>query len=796
MFTGNTREMGESGKRFSEGNNTDGGINNPWLVTISSEGAPSRTGPVPGVFTITRASQQGDRSQPLDVKLTLGGTARYGWDYELATNNTPFDRTLAPDSVTIPAGQDSITLTVTPVMERIAPPNQSIELTVDPGEGYIPSVFNSATLVIDKSAPPAWLVLLYVAADDGAQPPAGSDKNVIGMTKAANEMLARLRAMPANPNMRLVVLMDTSGGSSSVYVRQPAEADFVNMTPQIKGSAFWPNFPPDSKLDAGRTSTLQNFILWARQLYPSSPHTMLSIIDHGGGWAPDFGDVSQPRSARTVQSGGWRGLALDWSFGTSLSTRNIGEVFQGLGALGHFDLIFFDACLMGMLESTYEVQPYTNYVIAGENLLWAELPYETYFTPEVLNEQTSAQQLTTQILGRYNEPTSQEQPFTLAALDMRKASDLPKQVNTLADELIKVLAQGGNQSEKQLRDAYRAAQKFDYDASMSIDPQDGYVDLADFAAQLKLQFPQGASPDVYNAAQQVIDGVSQTVVQPKIQSGIVSTDQGNREWNFENAHGLSIYLPLGEQDCRFTGQIPLSGEPDPERRCRWNKTGELVRSTPNPDLFLERQLFYYTAENMTFVRDAPKWKELLERLEPSTPRRAPERGEFRAPFPLSKPNWQVFMPSIRTPPGRDLQVTNLTVAPIPPRVGQTTTVTLTLRNNGTEPITSAFWVDLYIDPSKTPEVNEIWSDLSASGATWRVYGLRAGETITLTTRSTGDPQDPNGRLSDFRAFVSAGPHTLRVLADSFEPGSSFGAVSEGNEQNNLFIAPPINAAAP
>jgi hypothetical protein len=519
---------------------------------------------------------------------------------------------------------------------------------------------------------------------------------------------------------------------------------------------------------------------------------MLSIIDHGGGWAPDFGDVSQPRSARTVQSGGWRGLALDYSFGTSLSTRNIGEVFQGLGALGHFDLIFFDACLMGMLESTYEVQPYTDYVIAGENLLWAELPYQTYFTPEALNGQTTAQQLATHIVARYNEPTSQEEPFALAALDMRKASDLPAGVNALAEELLKTLPQG----EKQIRDAYHAAQKFDYDASMSIDPQDGYVDLADFAAQLKLQFPQGASPDVYNAAQQVIDGVSQTVIQPKILSGIVSTDQGNREWNFDNAHGLSIYLPLGEQDCRFTGQIPPSGEPDPERRCRWNKTGELVRSTPKPDLFLERQLFYYTAENMTFVRDAPKWKELLDQLEPSTPRRTPERGEFRTPFPLSKPNWQVFMPTIRTPPSRDLQVAGLVVEPAQPRAGQATTITLTLRNNGTDAISNAFWVDLYVDPRKTPDVNETWNELSASGATWRVYGLRAGETITLTTRSTGNPQDPNGRLSDFRSFVSAGPHTLMVLADSFEPGSSFGAVSESNEQNNLFIALPINVAAP
>lgn len=147
----------------------------------------------------------------------------------------------------------------------------------------------------------------------------------------------------------------------------------------------------------------------------------------------------------------------------------------------------------------------------------------------------------------------------------------------------------------------------------------------------------------------------------------------------------------------------------------------------------------------------------------------------------------VYVPFVGVPDRsvRDLQVVGVEVLPSVPQAAQPAEVRVTIRNAGTADITEPFWVDLYVDPSSTPQVNMLWSNLSTSGASWRVYGLRAGETRTLSTHSPNDPLEPGKNYSNFAGFVSAGSHQLYVLADSYAQNSPNGVVPEMNEQNNL-----------
>ena len=84
------------------------GPSSPPIVTVkATTPTASDTGPVDGVFTLTR---DGSTSAPLTVYYTLGGTAVYGssgqiYDYTLSSGQT---------SVTIPAGYDSTTITLYP----------------------------------------------------------------------------------------------------------------------------------------------------------------------------------------------------------------------------------------------------------------------------------------------------------------------------------------------------------------------------------------------------------------------------------------------------------------------------------------------------------------------------------------------------------------------------------------------------------------------------------------------------------------------------------------------------------
>src|SRR5262249_30168380 len=162
---------------------------------------------------------------------------------------------------------------------------------------------------------------------------------------------------------------------------------------------------------------------------------------------------------------------------------------------------------------------------------------------------------------------------------------------------------------------YASAQKFDYDASLSIDPTDGYVDLADFTRQLSrevglanLDAPQkkliqDSAGAVFNA----VIGVGQAPAVIAIKKKPSAT--------FRGANGLSIYLPLGEQDCRPTGLPGVGGQG--ALKC------PITTTLPTPDgLVLERQLGYYADPNqLAFSReDSPaRWADLLERLELYTP---------------------------------------------------------------------------------------------------------------------------------------------------------------------------------
>jgi hypothetical protein len=466
------------------------------------------------------------------------------------------------------------------------------------GNGFIllasaSGLVSSQSLSFNISAVPTatnWLVLLYLAGD-----------NEGGLSE---QMVLMLNRLQHNPAARIVALYDGPGATDSrIYTWN--EAGRQDVTEQAATAASWVGGIPGSvgarELDTGSSATIQNFVNWARVAYPGATHTFLSLVDHGGGWAPDFGNGPQPPGARVVQAGGWRGMSQDYHSPTgagmnSLSTYDTGVALSGLD----LDLLFYDACLMGMLESAYEVAPSVDYLIAGQNLLFAEFPYDVYFSSTGLNSSTTPGQLASHIVDSYNPLFTELNPFTLAALDLRSlrnADNLAGRVNTLAGRLIDLLPPSpvplDNPIRQRIAAAYNAAQKFDYDNSLSIDPEDGYVDLIGFANGLNAD--TSLPTNVRSAALAVVETAEEMVIARRTESGIFA----GRPWNLSGAQGLSIFLPLAEQDWRPTQVL----------------TDEVV---PQDQLAL-----YADPTQLAFRTAAPKWAELLLRLQANTPIRAP-----------------------------------------------------------------------------------------------------------------------------------------------------------------------------
>jgi hypothetical protein len=473
--------------------------------------------------------------------------------------------------------------------------------------------------------PPLWLVLLYLAGDDVAP----NTTNRASLTPYIQRLRSGLRSLDSTPEMSLAVLYDGNvNGDSRVDVRG-VDGTWTNVTADAAASWGLGASPTGSyEFDTGNDTTVRDFITFARGwaktpdgAYPD--HIFLAIVDHGGGWAPDTGSIPQPGSSGTVQAGGWRGMSLDLgkNDGTvsSLSTRETGLVLKDQPV----DVLFFDACLMGMVESAYEIAPYASYFVAGQNFTWSQLPYRTYFDPAVLTAKTSPRELAVRLVQHYNQPAPPSEPFTIAAIDTSKLENVVTTTNVLADRLLSALAVDST-LEGKIRAAYGEAQKFDYDNSYAIDPTDGYVDLADFAIQL-LRLENDISPEVDAAAQAVVDAIGgqgdagPAIVAMNAISGTARLAPDGQPWNFAGAHGLSIYLPLGEQDYRPSDT---------------NADGELIP---------KRQLDYYSdADQLAFTQKAPRWADLLVRLEANTPART---RAWHSPLPAESSHFR-YLPAL------------------------------------------------------------------------------------------------------------------------------------------------------
>lgn len=133
-----------------------------------------------------------------------------------------------------------------------------------------------------------------------------------------------------------------------------------------------------------------------------------------------------------------------------------------------------------------------------------------------------------------------------------------------------------------------------------------------------------------------------------------------------------------------------------------------------------------------------------------------------------------------------------------PSQGETYHVYVVASNTGTQAVTEDFWVDLYLNPVTTPELNQPWQTLSQSGAqgvnqcandptcygrAWQVTGdLLPGAVITLTTQM---PVDQRYDRWPAEGAPYAGRHSpIMALVDSWG-APSYGAIYENNETDNL-----------
>lgn len=123
-----------------EGNLVTGGLKLIPIVTITAATpTASENGPATGEFLLTRS---GPSDESLSVQLAISGSASNGLDYP----------TLDPVAV-IPAGQSSLSLPITPYSDGLAEASETIQILLQPGEGYEVGSKDRASMQIEDLAP-------------------------------------------------------------------------------------------------------------------------------------------------------------------------------------------------------------------------------------------------------------------------------------------------------------------------------------------------------------------------------------------------------------------------------------------------------------------------------------------------------------------------------------------------------------------------------------------------------------------------------------------------------------------
>jgi hypothetical protein len=124
--------------------------------------------------------------------------------------------------------------------------------------------------------------------------------------------------------------------------------------------------------------------------------------------------------------------------------------------------------------------------------------------------------------------------------------------------------------------------------------------------------------------------------------------------------------------------------------------------------------------------------------------------------------------------------------------GEPVTVTVEVTNQGEGPTTTGFWVDLYLNPSVAPSLNQRWDDICGlfpcHGVAWSInHTLAPSETITLTTS-----YDYAENQTIWPGWFASGTNSMYLQVDSWNctlangACTTHGAVPEENEVNNLF----------
>jgi sugar lactone lactonase YvrE len=414
----------------------------------------------------------------------------------------------------------TLVLTTTAMMAtfdttHLAPGRYRVTLRVRDTEGEIS---DPQTTAVDLGRIDTWTFLLYLDADtspDGTE--AGSLARYLSID-SPDGALYRIQHELSNPGVHIAVLYDGPGDGDSHYYLSQSDGRLALASPPKPGT---------DEINMGDPQALIDFVSWGQQHAPAD-HYYLAIADHANGLD---------------------GIAWDYTSAVNGSAHlTNATLLQALAAITQnkqrIDVLHLDGCLMGLVETSFQLRDTVRYLISSENLAWSVFAYSDYRA--AIQGTTTPAELSRAILTAYANAVQQGgAPYTIAALGMDSPRGESAQMNDVAKTthaLAKALTIYARLSEENrgrlmtLRNT--SVQKLDSNGDNVITIDDQYIDL-DHWAELVQALPDALDTTGHNVAEDV--RVAADDLRVALRSLVVLAPHDGAQ--LANARGVSIYFP-------------------------------------------------------------------------------------------------------------------------------------------------------------------------------------------------------------------------------------------------------------
>ena len=363
--------------------------------------------------------------------------------------------------------------------------------------------------------PKRWTILVWMAADNDLDPDAMKD-------------LEEMKRVGSSVDVDVVVQIDRAGRTGlRRYHVQKGSLRLVERLPER---------------NSGNPRTATAFFTWGMQKFPSD-RVMAVVWNHGTGvadaegYTPGRKGSGHGHARRVVPEKRRRGLfvptvarrtkaiALDDSSRDALDNVELGRVFRTVirRAGRPLDVIGLDACLMNMVEVTYQLRECAEHLVASEETEPVEgWPWRKLLRSVVARPGMTGLEVARKVVSYYVGSYKRSAGVTCSAVDLARAEPLARAVDALAAACIRTL--DNDRHHVAFGNAIRSAQRFD---------TRDFVDLGDLCLELH---HHSRDPRVKAAAKRVLQCLRGR------RPFVVAERHKGRD--VAGSTGTSIYLPV------------------------------------------------------------------------------------------------------------------------------------------------------------------------------------------------------------------------------------------------------------